>query len=274
MKTVFFGSGIYVIPILGVLRDRFGLSLIVTTDTSGAVILFAKEFDIPYLSISKLDERSAQEIKKADADLGIIAYFGTMVPKNALGLFPKGVVNIHPSMLPKYRGSTPVQTAILNGDKETGVTIFQIDEKMDHGPILAQEEFEILDDDNTDTLHKSLFKQGANMLEKTLIDYFEEFITPTAQDDSQSSMTKLLNKKDGFIDINKPPKKETLDRMIRAYYPWPGVWFHADLNGKNTIVKLLPNEMIQTEGKKPQSFKDFANGYPKGKEILSKLDLS
>lgn len=273
MKTVFFGSSEYVIPILEVLKDKFGLFLIVTTEKQGSVVEFAKNNDISFLSSSKISSKELEQIKNTDADVGIVADFGLILTKNAIDSFPRGILNVHPSLLPRYRGPTPVQTAILNGDKQTGVTIFKIDEKMDHGPILAQEEFEIVKDQTAKDLFKILFKLGASFLEKTLIDYIEEAIQPAPQDEQDATITKLLGKQDGLIEINKPPEKQKLSNMIRAYFPWPGVWFHATVNGQSSIVKLLPNNMVQVEGKNPQSFKDFLNGYKEGKEILGKLKL-
>lgn len=272
MKTVFFGASEFVIPVLELLKNRFGLSLIVTTEKAGSVVDYAKQNEIPYLSVSNLGKEEIQKLKDEDADLGIVADFGIIIKQDVLDIFPQGFLNIHPSLLPKYRGPTPVQTAILNGDIETGVTIIKIDEKMDHGPILAQEEIEITNENSFEML-KILFAHGANLLEKVLIDYVEEILTPIEQNEEEASYTKMLTKKDGEISIEKVPSKEKLMNMIRAFYPWPGIWFKTTLGNKETIIKLLPENKIQVEGKNPMGLKDFLNGYPDGKQIIKKLSL-
>ena len=236
------------------------------------MIDFAKKNKIPFESVSKL-ETTHYSLQTIDADVGVVAYFGTFIKSDILNKFRLGLLGIHPSLLPKYRGPTPVQTAILNGDKETGITIFKMDEKLDHGPILASEEFEISDEETTHGLHTALFKLGANLLEKTLIDYIEEVLKPVPQDEKEATFTKKLAKQDGFVDINKPPSKQKLDRMIRAYFPWPTVWTKSIINHQSLIIKFLPQQKIQVEGKNPQSFKDFINGYKEGRSLLKKLQL-
>ncbi len=273
MKTVFFGSSEFVLPVVEVLNKKFGLSLILTTEQQGPVIDFALKNKVPYSSVSKL-QTTNYKLQTTHPDLGIVADFGLIIPKQTINLFPKGILNIHPSLLPKYRGPTPVQTVLLNGNKQTGVTIIRLDEKVDHGPILAQEEYNIEVGQTSQDLLKILFKLGANLLEKTLIDYIEDVLDPVPQDEKNASFTKLLTKKDGLIKLSRPPSKEKLQNMVRAFYPWPGVWTKAMVNGQWSIIKFLPGEKIQVEGKRPQSFKDFANGYKEGAEILKKLNLT
>jgi methionyl-tRNA formyltransferase len=275
MKTIFFGASKYVIPIADVLFKNFDLSLVFTTEKNdGDLIKFCKENNIEYLSVSSLDEKAIEKIEQIKPDLGVVADFGIIISQEVVSLFPKGILNIHPSLLPLYRGSTPVQGALLNGEKTTGVSLIKIDSEVDHGPILAQEEYEIDTKDNTQTLLDILFKEGALLLDKNLEDYYQEDLIPEDQNDSNATFTKILSKNDGFIDFKSPPTKEKISNMIRAFYPWPGVWTKAEINGKEVIVKLLPNDQIQVEGKKPQSFKDFENGYDEGKDILKKLGLT
>jgi len=271
MNTVFFGASEYVIPVLELLKEKFGLSLVVTTEIEGPVVRFAKDQDIPYLSVSQLNQSAKQKIQDIQAEVGIVADFGIIIPIEVIESFPKGILNIHPSLLPKYRGPTPVQTTLLNGDKETGVTIIKIDPIVDHGPILSQEEYEI-ENENAKELLTNLFKVGTHLLDKTLIDYLEEVFEPQEQEHGLATFTKMLSKKDGLVDPKNPPKN--LGNMIRAYFPWPGVWTRAAINGKQVMIKLLPGNMVQVEGKNPQSYKDFANGYEEGKEILKKLSLT
>lgn len=208
-----------------------------------------------------------------EADLGIIAAYGKILSQAELDSPKFGCINVHPSLLPKYRGASPIQEAILHGDNSTGLTIIKIDEEVDHGPILYQEEI-ILDRTETfESFAKSIFKKAAEILPQLIIDYLDGKIAPREQDHSQATFCSRLTREVGQFDINNPPTQEILDRMIRAYYPWPGVWCRwsptrhpesAEGEMKDLkIVKFLPGGLIQMEGKKPVSKKDFFNGYPK-----------
>ncbi len=223
-----------------------------------------------------------------DAELGVIAAYGHILTKDELNAPKFGCINIHPSLLPKYRGPSPIQSAILNGDTQTGITIIKMDEEIDHGPILYQSTLELSDSDNFDTLSKKMFLKSAQVLPQLIKDFIEGKITPRAQDHTQASFCERQSRESGYFDINTPPSSENLDRMIRAYYPWPGVW----TKWNNKIVKFIPNVilrpkaegslanasptfvgdsslivqndkyLLQMEGKKAISFKDFLNGYP------------
>lgn len=207
-----------------------------------------------------------------EADLGVVAAYGRILTKNELNTPKYGCINIHPSLLPKYRGPTPVQTAILNGDKETGVTIIKLDEEVDHGPILAQVKKPIFLTDTSESLYKRLFEKGAQLLPITLHEYINGLIKPVAQNHSKATFTKPLTRTDGYIDISDTISSERLGQMIRAYYPWPGTWAKWKMkDGKWKILKFLPEKKIQVEGKKPMSYKDFLNGYPEVKGILKFL---
>lgn len=256
MNIVFFGSGGVETPLLEILEKNFDLSLIIKSS----------------------DINSSDELLKllsgTKAEIGVVANFGYIIPKEVLSFFPKGIINIHPSFLPKYRGPTPVQTAILNGDKTTGVSIIKIDEKVDHGPVLEQKIVEILPYETSQDLLKRLFAIGAEMLPNALSNYIKGEIKPSIQDDSKATFTQVLTKETGFINLENPPEKRKLARMIKAFFPWPGVWFRTEINSKKVIIKLLPKDEIQVEGKNPMSFKDFKNGYKEGKEILGKLGYS
>lgn len=278
MNVIFFGGSKYVIPIISFLKNNFNLELVITTEKSKnePFISFCLENNIPYLSINSLSE---SEINKKISDkkpiFAVLANFRFTIPKDILRLFPKGVVNIHPSYLPKYRGPTPGQTAILNGDKITGVSLIKLDERIDHGEIIAQEEETILEDDTSESLYLRLFKKGTEMLDNILEEYLKEKVKLKKQDDLIASFTKILKKESGYINSSKSISFNLLDRKIRAYFPWPGVWTRLRLSpgGQTKIVKFLPFKQIQVEGRKKMSYKDFANGYPEGKNILNKFNL-
>jgi methionyl-tRNA formyltransferase len=150
----------------------------------------------------------------------------------------------------------------------------RLDKEIDHGPILGQEKEEILSSDTAETLYKKLFEKGASLLPNVLNKYLKDNLKLITQEHEKATFTKPLARQDGFIDISKLEtrnSKSELEQKIRAYFPWPGVWFKTKLNNTEKIIKLLPGEKLQVEGKKPMSYKDFLNGYPEAKEILGKI---
>ncbi len=289
MNIVFFGSSSYVIPIIKILKKDFDLKLVLTTEKSNsAVPSFCQQNKIEFISIKQPARNASQrdaggfnnltieQLKETKAQVAVLADFGLIIPEEILNTFPKGIINIHPSLLPKYRGPTPVQTAILNGEKITGVSIMKVDEKIDHGPILGQEKEKILDMDTAETLYKRLFAKGANLLPKVLNSYLKGKLKPIAQNHAKATFTKTLTRQDGYVEMeNGKWKMENgkLERKIRAYFPWPGVWTKWQMkNGKCKILKFLPEQKLQVEGKKPMSYKDFLNGYSEAKELLEPLE--
>ena len=202
------------------------------------------------------------------ADLGVIAAYGRILTKNELNAPKYGCINIHPSLLPKYRGPSPIQSAILAGDKTSGITVIKMDEEVDHGPIIYQEQIELSDNDNFDILSKKMFLRAAEVLPQVIEDFVDGKIKPVEQNQAEVSYCDRLTRKSGYFDLNNPPSPEKLDRMIRAYYPWPGVWTRwspfakATGDKNNKIVKFYPEGKIQMEGKKVIPLQDFLNGYP------------
>lgn len=207
-----------------------------------------------------------KKIKKLKPDLVVVASYGKIFPKEILKIPQYGCLNVHASLLPKYRGPSPVQTAILNGDKETGVTIFLMDEKIDQGPILAQREWEIANSKiNYRELLKKLANLGAKLLVETLPKWIAGKIKPNPQDDLRASYTKLLKREDGKIDWTKPAQE--IERQVRAFHPWPGAFtFHkgkrikileADISKNNKLVI----KKLQPEGKKPMTAEEFKRGH-------------
>ncbi|MBI2036172.1 methionyl-tRNA formyltransferase [Candidatus Microgenomates bacterium] len=241
MKVVFLGTPLFIQPIKDELTKHFQL----------------------------VDSLSGADPDLIGADLGVVASYGRILTKQELNTPKYGFINVHPSLLPKYRGPSPIQTAILNNDKISGITIIKMDEEVDHGPILYQEKMELSGSDNFDILSKKMFLRASEILPKIIEDFAAGKIKPTPQDHAKATSTRRLTKQDGFIDINNPPPPDQLDRMIRAYYPWPGVWTKFEIrNSKFEILKFLPGQKIQVEGGKPMSVKDFINGYPSAKGII------
>lgn len=275
MKIVFFGSSNYVIPIIEVLKKNFELSLVVTTEKSqGAVPLYCQQNKIPFTSVSSFKNGDLKSsIFNLKSPIAVLADFGLIIPEEILNAFPKGIINLHPSLLPKYRGPTPVQSAILNEEKITGISIMKLDKEVDHGPILGQEKDEILETDTAANLYKRLFDKGANLLLKVLDLYLKDNLKLTTQKHENATLTKPLTRQDGFVNLSSQSEIRNLKFKIRAYFPWPGVWFKTKINKTEKIIKLLPGDKLQVEGKKPMTYKDFLNGYPEAKEILGEISL-
>jgi len=215
-----------------------------------------------------------------------VAAYGKIIPQFILDIPKYGALNIHPSCLPKYRGPSPIQTTILNGDKTSCITIIKMDAKMDHGPIVATREISLSEKDTFDSLSKMMFNEGAQLLTQIIPEFIEGKIQSVEQNHKNATFTKIIHKEDGYFDINNPPSPEKLDRMIRAFHPWPTVW--TRWQGK--IVKLLPScchpersegslsssetsseilrstqndkFLVQMEGKKAVKLEDFLRGYP------------
>ena len=211
---------------------------------------------------------------KEKPDVGVLASYGQILKKEILEKPKHGILNIHPSLLPKYRGPTPVPTAILNGEQETGVTIFKMDEKVDHGPILSQFKEEIRPNDTAESLLKRLFLAGTKVLTTILPSYLEGKIELREQDDSQATSTKKFTREDGKINWQEESAK--IERRIRAFYPWPGTWTEIKIKGKNKRLKILKAHLeknklvldqVQLEGKKPVTYKQFKEGYSKVKIV-------
>jgi len=193
-----------------------------------------------------------------DSDLAIVAAYGRILTYEDLNKPKYGCINIHPSLLPKYRGPSPIQSAILNGDTNIGISIIKMDEKVDHGPIIYQQEVDILKNETFEDLAKRLFEKSAKILPKIIEDFIDGKIKLYEQNHQEATLCEKLTRDSGYFNIENPPSNELLNIMIRAYYPWPGVW----TKWKDKIVKFLPNNTVQMEGKKPVNFKDFLNGYP------------
>jgi methionyl-tRNA formyltransferase len=290
MKIVFFGTPYFVTPILSILLKHFDVIGVVTTPDKKAgrkQLLTPSPVKAAYQKY--LDETASETphppqiftpdklstihaaLKNLQPDLFVVAAYGKLIPQNILDIPTFGSINIHPSLLPKYRGPSPIAQTLLNGDKITGVSFMQMDHEMDHGPLLKIVTQEVHDADTFETLANHLFQKSAALLPEVITDYTAGRITPTEQSHDQATYTKQMTKHDGFVDLKNPPLKEHLDRMIRAYYPWPTVWTQLEINNREVRIKLLPNHMIQMEGKNPATLKDFLNGYPELRGLLEKL---
>ena len=257
MDIIFFGNTKYSNIGLKAIQKVYSISLVVTISQS-PVSKLANELKISVLETNKLDENALKKIKSINPDFFVVEDYGLILPPEALSIPKYAPLNIHHSLLSKYRGPSPAPSAILNGDKISGVTIIRMVTEVDAGDILAQTEYELKDDETTDSLLTRLNTMGAELLIDVINQYLEGSERAVPQDNTKTTHTKRFAKKDGYFDLSNPPNPNLLDRMIRAYYPWPGVW----TKWNNKIVKLLPGGMLQMEGKKSISWSDFLNGYP------------
>jgi len=193
-------------------------------------------------------------------DLFIVVAYGKIMPEEILNIPKLGSINVHYSLLPKYRGASPVESAILNGDTETGITIQKMEYKMDSGPIIAEEKTPISPDEKTPDLRKRLIKIGGELLVKTLPKIIEEKIKLTEQNDNEATFCKKIKKEDGLIDLGGDIVKNY--NKFRAYATWPRTFFFKD--GKRIIITdaVLENNQfiikkVLPEGKKEISYENF-----------------
>ncbi len=256
LRIVYFGTPGFVLPVIKALQNNFELAGIVTTKNPSPTKDYANEQNIPVLDPEKLDEQFIEDLKALNPDLIVVGAYGKIIPQEVLDIPKHGSLNVHPSLLPKYRGASPIQSALLNGDKETGVSIMVMDEKMDHGPVINTSVISISEEDNNLTLSNKLFETAAKQLIKLIPDFVLGKVKGQVQDHDKATFCKLIKKETGYFEIDTPPSN--LKNMARAYYPWPTAW--TKWNGK--IIKFLPDNMIQMEGKKPTKLADFLRGYP------------
>ncbi len=233
MEVVFFGTPEFAGEFLkGLLADSaFDVVGVVTQPdepvgrkkilTPPPVKVIAEEARVPVFQPTKLKTKDfKQKIQQLGAEIAVVVAYGRILPQSILDLFPRGVINVHPSLLPRWRGPSPLNAAIAAGDAETGVSIMKLDDQMDHGPILAQEIISLDEQETAETLRRKVTLIGAPLLNKTLSDYGLGRIEPKPQDDTRATLCKLLTREDGFIDWNE--SADVIDRKVRAYTPWPG----------------------------------------------------
>ncbi len=202
-------------------------------------------------------------LKNPSYDVGILAAYGKILPRSVLQKFKYGILNIHPSLLPKYRGPSPVQHTIINGDKKSGATIIKLSEKMDAGPILAQKEITIGTSLTTGELSEVLFNEGTKLLLDHLSAYLKGDVVLKAQDENFASYTSLIKKEDA--QINWQEDALLIERKIRAYQPWPIAFTFFYHHGIKKRLQILEAEIIEkNEG-------GFIVPCGKGKLLLKKV---
>lgn len=223
--------------------------------TPPPVKLIAQKYGIPLLQTKKVQEYK-REIAELNPDLIVSAAFGQIFPEEILEMPKFKSLNVHPSILPKYRGSSPIQAAILSGDKETGVSIILMDKLLDHGPVIAMSDNIEINGHDFKYLTRELALLGAKALIRAIPMWLENKIEPKAQDDSKAIFADKVRKEDGRIDWNKPA--EVLERQVRAFNPWPTSFTYWEKSGRLIQVKIL-------KAKVSESSSD--NSYPVGQTI-------
>ena len=193
----------------------------------------ALKYQLPIFQPEKIKNQT-EIIKNLEPDLIVVIAYGKIIPPDILNIPLYGCINVHASLLPKYRGAACLNAPILNGDAETGITIMKMDAGLDTGPIIKQVKIALSDRETLEELHDKLANLGAQVLPTTIKDFIEGKIKPTAQTDEQASYVKMLAKKDGQINWQKSARE--IERMIRGLNPWPGTY---GLTKENKILKIL-----------------------------------
>jgi methionyl-tRNA formyltransferase len=232
-RTVFMGSPEFSLPILQGLVNHYNVTGVVTQPdrpagrgrnlTPPAVKILATKFGLPVIQPERLKEDWAiAQLHAWQPDFIVVAAFGQILRSQVLDLPPFGCINVHASLLPRWRGAAPIPAALLNDDRKTGITIMKMDPGVDTGPILNQRELDIQPVDTTGTLTQRLAEIGAALLLDTLPGYLNGEIQPVPQDDRLATLAPMLKKEDGRLDFNQSTKNLVL--QVRAFTPWPGAF--------------------------------------------------
>ncbi|MCX6714876.1 MAG: methionyl-tRNA formyltransferase [Candidatus Uhrbacteria bacterium] len=258
MKTrvVYFGSPELSVPFLSALVNDtdFDVVAVVTQPekpvgrkavmTKSAVHEFAITHNIPALTYKSLrSDEVVTELSKLEADIFVVVVYGKIIPKAVLDIPKFGCINVHPSLLPKYRGPSPFQEAIRMGENVTGVSIMLLDEGMDTGPVLTMHEFPIDERETGETIQPKVVAIGVPLLLDALRKWTTADRVAIPQDDALATYSKMLSKEDGKIDWSKSALE--IDRQVRAFKPWPGTYFIWNEDGKD--VRVVVHETLPLE---------------------------
>ncbi|MBB6480795.1 methionyl-tRNA formyltransferase [Spirochaeta isovalerica] len=299
MRILFAGTPDIAVPSLKALAEKFEICAVLTNPdretgrgrkiVSSPVYETARELGLNILQPEKLDEEFLDEVRALKPDLLAVIAFGKIFRKNFLDLFPLGGINLHPSLLPKYRGPSPLNEAIRNGDALTGITVQKLALKMDSGDILLQPELKLDGSETTGSLTEKVAELGAPLMVEAVELLMADPGAGHPQDDGQATFCRLISKEDGEIDWTA--SAEQIQRNIRANDPWPGTYswygdkkinileaevYRGDaLSGKpGTVLSyskkdgilvaagsgVLAVKRLQLQSKKPMDYKSFVNG--------------
>jgi methionyl-tRNA formyltransferase len=255
-RIVFMGSPEFALPTLKKLAEHYSVVGVVTQPDRPAgrgremkpppVKLLAKSLGLPVIQPLRLRAPEALEQLRAWApDLIVVAAFGQILRQEVLDLPPHGCLNVHASLLPRWRGAAPINAAILHGDEQTGVTIMRMDAGLDTGPILSQRAIPIEPEDTAATLGEKLARLGADLLIEILPSYLEGELLPQPQDETSATYAPMLKKENGWLDFRRPA--EMLARQVRAYHPWPGTFYDGWPGGHLKVLRAhsIPEAALQ-----------------------------
>ena len=306
-RVVFMGTPDFAVPVLEKLIENTNVVLVVTKKdayvgrkkilTESPVAMCAHEHNIEVYKPNKLKE-DYEYILNKKPDIIITCAYGSIVPKVVLDYPSYGCINVHASLLPKYRGASPIVASILNGEKETGITIMYMDEGIDTGNIIMSRSIEIEDNDNSLSLSNKLSLLGANLLIDTLPKIFEGENFDIPQDNEEATYVGMLKREDEHIDFNN--SVENIKNQVRAFSPEPYAFINiddveykiseveikkCDVSESSVIVEINKDSFgitakdgivyikrIKPSGKKEMSVKDFFNGFDKTSLLNKKVD--
>jgi methionyl-tRNA formyltransferase len=300
MNFAFFGTDKFSVTVLNELKSK-GLmpGLIVTAPDRPAgrgqhiheseVKIWAKENNVSILQPIKLDAEFIRDLNNLNTkwDVFALASYGRIVPQSVLEIPNKGILNVHPSLLPQYRGASPIESAILDDNKDTGVTIMLMDEKMDHGPIIDQQIVNFEEWEKAEEIENRLGKIGGEMLAEILPVWVNDDIDEQEQDHELATFTKKITKEDGLIDFKdlekivdfeeekskqnlKPEKQRGIFLKVMALNPWPGAYFFVKHGNEDLRVKIVDAKWIENKlkiisvipaGRKEMSWDSFVDGF-------------
>jgi len=294
-KVVFMGSPDFSLPALRALANTYDVIGVVTQPDRASgrgrelkappVKTLATELDIPVIQPEKLRQPDAMEQLRAwNPDLIVVAAFGQILRKDILDLPLHGCINVHASLLPRWRGAAPINAAILNGDEETGVTIMQMDVGLDTGPMLSQRSIRLTREDTAGSVFEKLSQLGADLLIETLPDYLSGILKPIPQPEEGMTYAPMIKKEEGQLDFAQDAI--ALERRVRAFNPWPGAYMdfdgtnlkvhraHVEVNNASAGKRLVWNgqpavgagggilvlDEVQPPGKRSMSGRSFLSG--------------
>ena len=251
MKIIFFGNGEFSVKVLKKLNQHYRVNSVVTTPdkkqgrgqqfVEPMVKVFAKEHNIEFRQFVKVSVDGIDYLKNEKPDIIVTAAFGQILSRELLSIPKIGVLNVHGSILPKYRGASPIQSAIINGDKETGITIMRTVYELDAGDILLQKKLKIEDLDTSSTMFEKLAVLGGECIVEAVNKIQSGNYAFVPQNNNEATYTKIIKKEDAKIDFNKTAKQ--VCDFIRGMYNWPIAYFEIE----NEKIKVYESETIHTE---------------------------
>jgi methionyl-tRNA formyltransferase len=275
-KIIFFGTGKLSLESFKAIENDYQILAIITKPDSISpngekqippIKEYALEKGYKIFQPDKLADIN-QALAKLRPDVAILVAYGKIIPQSTIDIFPKGIINVHGSILPKYRGASPIEAIILNGESQAGVSLMLLTAGMDEGPVIATQKVSIGAEITRSELYKEIITLSQRILRDYLPGYLEGKIIPQDQDDSSATYCKLIKKGDGKLDFNKSAIE--LERQIRAYQGWPGSFFEYHgktieiIEAKVSQIKHNPEELFRLE-------KELAIGAKDGSLIIMRL---